>query len=68
MLPIDYYEKMPTDLKELKKINNYPAELYSSEYLIPIPGQILYKEILKRNENNGRILQEEFRVVILLCI
>lgn len=62
-MPINFYEKITTDLKELKMLNNYPAELYSTEFLIPIPGKLLYNEILKRHEEDGRMLKEEFRVI-----
>ena len=58
----DYYKNFDKQLEDLRRANNFPALLYSNYLLIPIPNDMLYKEILRRNDNSALQFKEELEV------
>ena len=65
-LPVNYYEKMRTLAKELRRINL--ESIYSSESLIPVPDQEFFLELLKKKSNDNQIFKQELTVGLLSFI
>lgn len=65
-IPADYYKNFDKELEDFRRSYNFPASLYSNRLLIPIPSDMLYKEILRRNDNSALQLNEELDVTLTL--
>ena len=66
--PENHYEEISTRLKELRKLCNVNGD----DSLLPIPGEQLYEQIIKRHENKDEKFKKELEVIIievkLICI
>jgi hypothetical protein len=60
MVPEDYYRNRAGRIIELRKADS-PK---NSELLIPIPGMILFKEIIKKHSNYNELFKKEYELLV----